>query len=689
MLINARSLLYKIDELRLTVALKKPSIICITETWLNPDIDSALLRIPDYNLCRSDRCSRKGGGTCIFIRDFLNFHNRTPEFADAADVEFSIIDITNFNLLLICIYVPPNLSSKQLSDVEKLLMWSTDTLLSNKPLHHLMIAGDMNHLNVGDICEQLSLTDLVTNPTRLNKILDHILISSSLSIAYSSQNTKYDAPLGNSDHRIVTVSPNKEVAAPKNIEHHTVYDFRHSNITALMIAMNEIEWSLLAEIQNPNDQWTVFYETFAQAIKKHVPTREVILSDRDKEWMTPLTKCLINDRWEAFRKGNWGLYEHLKKKTKVEIANAKSVWFKKHSTTPRGLWKMVGKERREHVGIHGLINEKVGVTKLLDMISERLDELFSAASTQNDIKCCSDDQEWNLQVSIESVRIHLSKLSANKATGPDGIPTKLYKDLADVIATPLTIIFNKSLTTKTFPEAWKHGYIVPIPKTKPPALEKLRYLTLLSTPSKILEKIVYQNMRAKFEGEYGNHQHGFRGSHSTTTALVDIVDNISSALDIPLNFGAALLSFDLSSAFDTVDHALLIRCLRGKLFPSGFLQWLLSYLHDRRVSVRINDQLSNPIFIKRGVAQGSVLAPPLFCVFVSGLVSPSSNAATVKYADDLNIILTLPSTSSADIQEAIEREKTYVQDWCSANNLVLNVSKSKAMLLTRDQFFDG
>ena len=80
-----------------------------------------------------------------------------------------------------------------------------------------------------------------------------------------------------------------------------------------------------------------------------------------------------------------------------------------------------------------------------------------------------------------------------------------------------------------------------------------------------------------------------------------------------------------------------------KKIPDSFLMWLQSYLRDRFACVKVNNILSKPFSVKRGVPQGSVLAPPLFCAFFSDLCSFSAKAATVKYADDLNVILALPS----------------------------------------------
>ena len=102
-----------------------------------------------------------------------------------------------------------------------------------------------------------------------------------------------------------------------------MYDLRRSNIESLYLTMNQFDWSFLTDIDSPDDQWDQFYAIFKQAIADTIPSREVMIYSTDKDWMTPLTKCLINDHWEAYRKKEWNLFNHLKEKVKIEILKAK------------------------------------------------------------------------------------------------------------------------------------------------------------------------------------------------------------------------------------------------------------------------------------------------------------------------------------------------------------------------------
>ena len=102
------------------------------------------------------------------------------------------------------------------------------------------------------------------------------------------------------------------------------------------------------------------------------------------------------------------------------------------------------------------------------------------------------------------------KLDPRKAMGHDCIPNKLYSLLAPYISRPLKTIFEMSISQSQFPTDWKKTIIVPIPKTNPPMIKKLRTISLLPSPSKILEKLVLKNLWRDLEPFIGQTQHTYR-----------------------------------------------------------------------------------------------------------------------------------------------------------------------------------
>ena len=137
-----------------------------------------------------------------------------------------------------------------LHDLHSSIVETTDGLLTQFPDHHLVILGDFNHFKVNWLCDDLDLIDLITEATRKNNILDHCLISKELDGVYSDKNVTYDAPVGNSDHLMISVIPTVKSDEASTKRLHVVYDFRKSHLEALNTRISQIKWN---EIINPQE----------------------------------------------------------------------------------------------------------------------------------------------------------------------------------------------------------------------------------------------------------------------------------------------------------------------------------------------------------------------------------------------------------------------------------------------------
>ena len=208
--------------------------------------------------------------------------------------------------------------------------------------------------------------------------------------------------------------------------------------------------------------------------------------------MTPLTKMLILDKWAAYHSKDWTRYSHLKSKVKSEVLKAKQIWAERLMKTSNGLWKLVKQQRQSQRDDFAYLGSD---DYLLEEFSADLKDLFSQSSPSVDLNTNSlNDDNWSLDISEYTVWRKLSRYSKRKACGADNIPTRVYVELADVIAKPLTSIFNRSCVTRQLPEAWKKGLITPIPKTSPLEIKKSSVHNSPS-PSK-------QNTRTTHSGQF-------------------------------------------------------------------------------------------------------------------------------------------------------------------------------------------
>ena len=211
------------------------------------------------------------------------------------------------------------------------------------------------------------------------------------------------------------------------------------------------------------------------------------------------------------------------------------------------------------------------------------------------------------------VSILINQLNVNKASGPNGIPTKILQMINNVVSIPLSKIFNMSVPEGTHPTKLKFVNVVPIFKKGSRLLiSNYRPISLLSNLNKIFEKIMYKRIYSfleKYKCLY-DLQFGFRAKHSTVHTMINITEKIRSALDN--NKVACGIFIDLQKAFDTVNHEILLKKLDYYGFRGKINDWFRSYLHERSQNVIINGFTSKSCVINYGVPQGSVLGPILF-----------------------------------------------------------------------------
>ena len=207
----------------------------------------------------------------------------------------------------------------------------------------------------------------------------------------------------------------------------------------------------------------------------------------------------------------------------------------------------------------------------------------------------------------------INNLSNKSSCGFDGIPLKLTKYLKPLIIQPITLIINQMLTTGIFPDKLKIAKVKPIfKKGDISSFSNYRPISLLPPISKIFEKAIYDQTYSYFQQNnmFYSSQYGFRKGHSTEYAALELVDRILQHLDnnkLPINF-----YLDLSKAFDTLDHKILLHKLQFYGIHGITLSVFKNYLSKRIQFVEYEDSKSDTLTITTGVPQGSVLGPLLF-----------------------------------------------------------------------------
>ena len=283
-------------------------------------------------------------------------------------------------------------------------------------------------------------------------------------------------------------------------------------------------------------------------------------------------------------------------------------------------------------------------------------------------------------VSIETVS-ELITLASSKTCALDPIPTRLLKQCTDLLVPTVTNMIHFSLSTGTVPNEWKDAIVLPTLKRKQDVLTKENYrpISNLTFVSKICEKTVAV--------QFTNHlrenslmepfQLAYRASHSTETALLRVFSDILRSMD--RQKVTILVLLDLSAAFDTVDHNILLHRLHTRFGISGTaLDWFKDYLSNRRQRVSVNGSLSDPVQIKCGVPQGSVLDPLLFLAYISPLgdIIGRQGLDFHLYADDTQLYLSFDFVQSQMALDTIRAAIYDIKDWLLLNMLKFNTSKT-------------
>ena len=242
-------------------------------------------------------------------------------------------------------------------------------------------------------------------------------------------------------------------------------------------------------------------------------------------------------------------------------------------------------------------------------------------------------------VGEEDVLKIVKSLKSKNSAGSDGISTNLLKIIIPAILKPVKLILNQSLVTGIFPDNLKVAKVTPLfKKNDSQLMDNYRPVSLLNSISKIFEKVVHKQLSAYFKKHklFYKSQYGFRDEHSTELASMELIDRVMNSFEkkhTPL-----AIYMDLSKAFDTLDHKILLHKLDYYGIKGSELNWFKSYLSDRKQYVQIEESSSTYKTITTGVPQGSVLGPLLFLIYMNDIEEASSALSSILFADDSTFI---------------------------------------------------
>jgi len=275
------------------------------------------------------------------------------------------------------------------------------------------------------------------------------------------------------------------------------------------------------------------------------------------------------------------------------------------------------------------------------------------------------------------VRRLFKRQNENKASGPDGVSSSVLKNCADQLAPIFTDIFNDSLSLCQIPSCFKSSVIVPIPKkAKVSTLNDYRPVALTSVVMKVLERLVLCYLKSVTDPLMDPMQFAYRANRSVEDAVSLGLHFVLQHLETPKTY-ARILFVDFSSAFNTIIPSKLVAKLIDLNVDTSLCRWISNFLSNRAQVVRVGDHTSGKLILNTGAPQGCVLSPLLFTLFTNEFRSNDPSVIVVKFSDDT----TMEGLISNGDETMYRKEVANMVDWCSANNLELNVSKTKEIVI--------
>ncbi len=683
-LTNTRSLMNKFEELEILLNqtdISPVDVAVITETWQPDEVPNDFLEFDGFNLFSTTRSSQRGGGVAVYLRDNIPV-SVLSEVNVPTELECIWLRIQPHRLprsvsgIVICaVYIPPKSEFQDL--LINHIVLTLDSLKSKHPDVGVVILGDFNRTNISPLCRAHNLKQVVDKPTREDAILD--LIVTNLKSLFNTP--VVCSPIGRSDHRTVYWSSDHRSSKGRTLKR-TVRPLRNHNLSNFGRWITSHSWSEVLDASNTSDKADAFYATMQKAMDIHFPPKVVKIHSQDKPWITPEIKELIKKRQIAFAEKKMYLWRFLRNKVIRAIDQAKRSFYNNRiqdlkTSDPSG-W---------HKGIQ-LINNKCQQRPIISVpgvqqndegaIAEAINDNFASVS-QSRPPINSQELPAFLpsrpapQIQVWDMYNALRKINVKKAAGPDGLPGKLIREFACELSTPVTDIFNSSLSEGIVPQAWKDATIAPVPKETPARIAKLRPISLTPLLAKVCEGFVSRWVLEDISSAIDRNQYGSIKGSSTSHCLIEILDVFFKGTDKSDTVGTLVVT-DFSKAFDCIDHTLAIRRLYELGTRCEIIPWLANFLTARRQRVQYQSALSEWKTLSCGVPQGTKLGPITFVAVINNAAEESATNS-FKYVDDLSLAEVRPAKQPSRIGQDVHDLDTWAKD----NHLTLNPSKCKVM----------
>lgn len=703
-------------------------IYAFTETWLGDNTVSSQLFDNSFTVHRHDRSASNsskssGGGVLLAVRSSHKSRMLYPPEHSSVEQLWVAVSGSDKTTFFCVAYFPPDLvNDRSLIDKHLLsLDWIVAQMNAND---NIIILGDFNlravtwlrdssgtyfpdasrssissaSLALLDAYSTAGLRQINSVHNDNNRILDLCFISEDLRTDCSA--TRAPSPLVKDiqHHPPLLVALNNG-PRPRFVEpmDRVSYDFGRGDFDSMNEFLQNLDWAGIFHGSDCNHAASTMSNILLYSIDQYVPkkyhrapaspvwsnselrhlksAKRAALKKHSK-YRTDSTRAAYSRINEQYSRLNNQLYlAHL-----VETQN-------RLRSDPRSFWRYVNDQRKQSGLPTTMTNGVLEVNstpEIAELFRSQFSSVFSnevvdnsdiAAAVQNVPHVSSTASQ--LTVTPDTVLSALVSLKSSTGCGPDNIPSLVLKRCASALAAPLATVFDISLSTGVFPDCWKDSFVFPIHKKGcKQTVSNYRGIAALSATSKLFEIVVLEHLTQSLSQHISPNQHGFMAKRSTSTNLVTFTSFITQEIEKGHQVDAI---YDLSAAFDKMNHEIALAKFDKLGIKNNVLAWLRSYLVGRTMSVKIGDHESSPFTVTSGVPQGSHLGPFLFLLYMND-VNSILECFNLSYADDLKLYYVIHGhRDTSYLQQQLEA----FADWCRLNRMVLNVTKCSVISFGR------
>lgn len=697
--INIRSLRHKLDDLRdiLNVSEKDFQVIILTETWLYSD-EVTYFELPSYAAVHDCRNSR-GGGVCIYIKKDIDFYSEDLAFLGQHDCSVVSVHLPGLQYKLCGIYRPPSGDSQTYLNLMDKIMeaqrgpgivigdMNLDLLKESHTVSEYKNTIEMNGFEIQNVIASENATRVTSTSAT---ILDHVITNKNIDCKILLEDHVI------SDHKVMHIK----------LEKHVISVNKKDKITKETLHIQEWIEKVQRRLQQGNVEdferlTAIINETKKQCTKKHLikirnnnlwVNAEYIEKVRQRDKLYKRWKVLQNAHTEKAFKKLKNEVNNLRLKLKKEYAEKK---IQEAGGDTKKVWKVLNELTCRKVQKTNKISEIESmngeVLKQENDVVEEFNKYFSKIGVNLAAGIPStpnvdfeeeviDDTIYLNPTDLYEVKNVVNDLKNNCAPGTDNITKRDIVNLFPVIGEKMVTIINNILTNGIFPEELKIAKVIPVyKKGSHKDLNNYRPISVLNTFSKITEKIIKNRLHRFIENHYklDPYQYGFQKHSSTLGASVDVLEYISSELD--RNKYVLAVFVDLKKAFDTVNIELLL----DKLYKMGIrgvgYELMRTYSLERSQFTVVNQSKSKKVQLSVGVAQGSVLGPLQYLLYVHSLKYAGLKSRYFMFADDT--VLVLSAEDARDLEVTMNMDLDLYYRWLCHNKLSLNVDKTVCMLI--------